>query len=347
MRPDAFSLFLENSMKSIAALPLLRRWAATNVFVLLMAGAVLLGLIAPGPGAADGTISLTTLTHAGVALIFCLHGANLAPSVLLSGIRQWRVHLLVQGTTYIAFPVGVGLVALAPGRLMGPELLLGFIFLAALPSTISSAVALTGLAGGHVPVAVFNASISGLIGLVLTPGIIALVSAAGSGTVAFGPAVLSIALTVLLPFALGQIARPIIGGFLKQHKAVLSRVDRGVILLIIYTSFAASTAAGIWSTFSAMEMAGTFVIVSFLLAGALAFVTAAAAAFRFSQQDTSAAVFCGATKSLATGAPMAQILFADRPTIGIILLPLLLYHPLQLTVCAVVAQRRQGQTISP
>lgn len=323
----------------MTAFAALMRWASKNQFILLMAAALLLGFVLPGPGAADGAFSLKSVARIGVALIFFLHGANLAPSVFLSGALQWRVHLLVQGTTYLAFPLAGMLLALTLGRVLGPDLLLGFIFLAALPSTISSAVALTALAGGNVPVAVFNASISGLIGLVLTPAIVALMSTAGSGSVDFVDAVIKIALTVLLPFAAGQAARPIIGGFLNRRKGLLSRIDRGVILLIIYSAFAASTAAGVWSSFSGPEVVGTFVLVAILLVGALAFVVVAAKALRLSPEDRAAGVFCGATKSLATGAPMAQILFADHPAIGVILLPLLIYHPLQIVVCAVLAQR--------
>ena len=325
-------------MIEASTLSALRGWASRNLFVLFMAMTVLLGFVAPGPGAAEGMFSLKSLAQIGVAVIFFLHGANLAPSVFLSGVRRWRVHLLVQGTTYIVFPIAAIILALVLGGVMGPDLLLGFFFLAALPSTVSSAVALTAVAGGNVPVAVFNASLSGLIGLLLTPALIAPVSATGSGTFDFWAAVIDIAFTVLLPFAVGQAARPLIGGFLTRRKSLLGRVDRGVILLIIYTSFAASTAAGIWSNFSAQEVISTFVLSAIMLAGALAFVNGAAALWRLPPPDKAAGVFCGATKSLATGAPMAQILFADHPAVGGIMLPLLVYHPLQLMVCAALAQ---------
>ena len=330
-------------MTGAPALLAFREWASRNLFVLFMVAGVLLGFVLPGPGAFEGTVSLKGLARVGVMVIFFLHGANLAPSVFVSGVRRWRVHLLVQGTTYLAFPIATAILAFTLGWMIGPDLLLGFFFLAALPSTVSSAVALTAIAGGNVPVAVFNASLSGLIGLVLTPALVGLVGAAGSESFDFWAAVSDIARTVLLPFAVGQAARPVMGAFLKRHKSLLDRVDQGVILLIIYTSFAASTEAEVWANFSAQEVIGTFAVAAILLAGALVFVNGAAALLRLSASDKAAGVFCGATKSLATGAPMAQILFTDHPAVGIIMLPLLIYHPLQLAVCAFLAQRYAGR----
>lgn len=326
-------------MTGVPAFFACREWASQNLFVLFMVISVLLGFFVPGPGAFEGAVSLTNVARIGVAVIFFLHGANLAPSVFVSGVRQWRVHLLVQGTTYLAFPIVVAILALTLGQVISPDLLLGFFFLAALPSTISSAVALTAVAGGNVPIAVLNASLSALIGLVLTPALVAFVSAKGSGSFDLWTAMVDIAFTVLLPFVVGQAARPIIGAFVKRHKSLLGRVDRSVILLIIYTSFAASTEAEVWANFSAQEVISTFAVVAILLAGALAFVSGAASLLRLSPKDKAAGIFCGATKSLATGAPMAQILFADHPAVGIIMLPLLIYHPLQLMVCAFLAQR--------
>ena len=308
-------------------------------FVQLLVVTTVLGLLWPGPAAREGAFSLSSLTRVGVMLIFFLHGANLAPAVFLSGARRWKVHALIQATTYLAFPLMGAALWFALRSVLSPDLLLGIVYLAALPSTIASAVALTGVARGNVPVAVFNASLSGLLGLVLTPTIVALFAASGSHTLDVGQAVIDIALTILAPFAIGQLARPLVGGVLTKHKVLMTGVDRAVILLIVYASFASSTADGVWSQFGVEQYLSTAGLVVAMLIAALAFTFGLSQASRMSSEDTIAAVFCGSTKSLASGAPMAQILFASYPGAGLIMLPLLMYHSLQLLVGAVIAER--------
>ena len=308
-------------------------------FVLMMLGSVALAFLFPHLGKGDGPLHLGLVTKIGIAVVFFLHGANLAPQNLVAGIKKWRVHLLIQGTTFVFFPL-VGLVLyFALEGVLDPSLRLGFFFLAALPSTISSSVAMTALAKGDIPVAVFNATLSGLLGLVITPALIAIVTAAGSAQFSLLDAMVDIAMTLLAPFALGQLLRPLIKGQLTRHKKALSMLDRGVILLIVFTSFATSTANGIWSRFTAIEFAATFALVILILALAFAFTAFTSRRIALDRGDEVAAVFCGSTKSLANGAPIAQILFAGSPVLGALLLPLMLYHQLQLMGCAALAQR--------
>lgn len=313
-------------------------------FVTLMVLSALLGFLLPGLGASDGPLRLGTVTKLGISLVFFLHGANLAPENLIAGVKNWRVHALIQATTFTIFPA-LGLILFFGFSEVLPESLrLGFFFLAALPSTISSSVAMTVLARGNVPVAVFNATLSGLLGLVLTPAMISIVTATGSAQFSLLDATINIALTLLAPFVLGQLVRPFIKDALTKHKPIVSLLDRGVILLIVFTSFATSTAGGIWTRFSAFEFSATIVLVLVLLALAFGFTIFAARRLNLSREDEAAAVFCGSTKSLANGAPIAQILFAGSPLLGVILLPLMLYHQLQLVGCALLAQRYAKQT---
>lgn len=308
-------------------------------FVMLMIGAVILAFLFPQLGRSDGVLRLGVVTQIGIAMIFLLHGANLAPENLVAGLRSWRLHLLIQGTTFVFFPIlGLGLYFGLQG-LLPDSLRLGFFFLAALPSTISSAVAMTALAQGNVPVAVFNATLSGLLGLLLTPAMVSVVTAAGMVQFSLLDAMLDIAMTLLLPFAIGQFIRPLIKAFLTKYKRFVSLFDRGVILLIVFSSFATSTANGIWSRFSGLEFVVTIALVLLLLGAAFSVTIFAARRSKLSRADEAAAVFCGSTKSLANGAPIAQILFAGSPVLGVMLLPLLLYHQLQLMGCAVLAQR--------
>lgn len=308
-------------------------------FVTLMVVCAILGFLLPGLGSSDGPLRLGLVTKIGIAFVFFLHGGNLAPENLIAGLKNWKVHALIQATTFVVFPI-LGLAiyfGLAP--VLQESSRLGFFFLAALPSTISSSVAMTVLAKGNVPVAVFNATLSGLLGLVLTPLMISIVTATGSVQFSLVDAVINISLTLLAPFVVGQLARPLIKSFLVDHKPIVSWIDRSVILLIVFTSFATSTAGGIWSRFSALEMTITLILVLILLGLAFGFTLIVAHRMNLSREDEVAAVFCGSTKSLANGAPIAQILFAGSPVLGVILLPLMLYHQLQLVGCALMAQR--------
>lgn len=319
------------------------RKLAQDRFILAMIAALLIGLLVPGPGAHEGMISLKTVAKFGVMAIFFLHGANLAPDVFLNGVKRWRVHIVVHTTTFLVFPALGLVVIMVFGGVLAPELRLGLMFLCALPSTIASAIALTSVGRGNIPVAVFNASLSGLIGLVATPMIMAAFTSAnaqiGGDGFALGPAVRDIALTVLAPFVLGQVCRPLVGTFLATHKTWIARVDRGAIVLIIYIAFASSTAAGVWAQFSFGDYAITFAVTGAMLGVVLAGVYGVARGLGLAHDDVVAAVFCGSTKSLANGAPIAQILFAGQAGLGAVMLPLLIYHPLQLVVCAVLAER--------
>jgi sodium/bile acid cotransporter 7 len=308
-------------------------------FLISMASAVLFALLWPQLGASDGPLHLDLVTEIGIAFVFFLHGAALSPQALKSGAAHWRLHMLVQSTTFLLFPiVGFGLWFATKG-LMADGLRLGFFYLCALSSTISSSVAMTGIARGNVAVAVFNATLSGLIGMIATPFLVGLVSATGAGGPSIGGAILDIVKTLLIPFALGQLCRPLIGGWIGRNKKVTSTLDRGVIVLIVYNSFCESTLSGLWSKFSV----ATFVLVSglalLLLVFALLYTTLLSRWMGLSKADEAAAVFCGSKKSLANGAPIAKILFAGNPAIGMIMLPLLLYHQIQLIVCANLARR--------
>ena len=308
-------------------------------FVLLMVLAVILALVFPQIGVADGPLKLGLVTDFGIALVFFLHGAYLERQKLVTGLKNWKVHLLIQTTTFVVFPI-LGLLLFFTLNTVLPEfLLLGFFFVAALPSTVSSSVAMTALAKGNVPVAVFNATLSGLLGMIITPALMSIVTATGESNFSVLDAMVDIAITLLLPFVLGQLARPLIKGVLTKYKSIISKIDRTVILLIVFSSFAESTAGGVWSQFTLIQFAVTISLVLVFLGLAFTYTIFASKRLSLPLEDESASVFCGSTKSLANGAPIAQILFAGNPNMGLIMLPLMLYHQLQLMACAVMAQR--------
>lgn len=309
-------------------------------FLIGMIAAVGLAWAYPQLGAKDGPLHTDFVNKAGVALIFFLNGAALSFASLKAGALRWPLHLLVQSATYLLFPLlGLGLLLLA-GGLISPALALGFFFLCALPSTVSSSVAMTSAARGNVPAAVFNATLSSLLGVFLTPLWIGwMVNSQGAHTVSLGKVILDLVLWLLLPLALGQLSRPFIADWVKRHKAKVFLVDRGTILFIIYTSFCDSILRGVWTG------QGVWTVVAALAGGLLLFVlvfailTAACRALRFNDEDRIAAVFCGSKKTIASGVPMAQLIFGSDPRLGLILLPLMIYHPMQLVICGVLAGR--------
>ena len=308
-------------------------------FLMAIAAAVVAGLLWPRFGTADGPLHLPLVTKIGIALIFFLHGVALSPQAMRAGAAHWRLHVLVQSTTFILFPLIGGVIWVATAGVMPDGLRLGFFFMCALSSTISSSVAMTALARGNVAAAVFSATLSGMIGMIVTPLLMGLVSTLGAHGPSVGEAILDIAKTLLVPFALGQAARSLIGALIARHRKFTHTLDRGVIVLIVYGSFSESTASGLWSHFSILTFALVAGLSSLLLVLALAYTTGISRRLGFSAADEAAAVFCGSKKSLANGAPIAKILFASNPAIGVIMLPMLVYHPIQLIVCASLARR--------
>ncbi len=308
-------------------------------FLLGMIGATLLAWVWPEPGAAGGWLYPELLTKAGVALIFFLHGLTLASSALRAGALNWRLHVLVQTCTFVVFPLlGLGIVALLAGRI-APDLSLGLFFLCALPSTVSSSVAMTAVARGNVGGAVFNATLSSLLGILLTPLWVAYVLQSTGQSQPLGPVVLDLVRWLLLPLAVGQVLRPWLSQWAARYKSRIGLVDRFTILLLVYTSFCDSFKQGVWEG----QGAGQLLLVGGICLGLFWIVMEVTAkvalALRFPRADAIAAMFCGSKKTLASGVPMAKLIFGAHPGMGLILLPIMIYHPMQLIICGLLAQR--------
>ncbi|MEO0809510.1 MAG: bile acid:sodium symporter family protein [Pseudomonadota bacterium] len=315
-----------------------------DTFFWLMAITVALAFAFPHIGRPDGILQLGLVTKIGVVLVFFIYGASFNAPALAAGLRNWRVHLIIQASTFVLFPIiGLILYAIAKAFLTAP-LDLGFFFLAALPSTISSSVALTGIARGNVPAAVFNATLSGLIGLFATPALVALVVSSEQGNIQVLEAIVQIILILLAPFAAGQALRFWFSSFFDRHMQFIRGFDRGVILLIIFTSFAGSVHNGLWQRFSLYELVITGLMVACALGLGLIVTINVSRAAGLSLADEAAVVFCGTTKSLANGVPISQVLFAGMPGVVLLLLPLLLFHQFQLFVFGIMAKQYAKQT---
>ena len=309
-------------------------------FLCGMGVAVGLAWLFPGPGSEGGSLHPELVTKGGIALIFVLHGLALSFAALKAGALRWPIHLVVQATTFLAFPLlGIAALKLVGGRL--PEgLRLGFFYLCALPSTVSSSVAMTATARGNVPAAVFNATASSLLGIVLTPLWMSWwTGGAGGHGLPLGAVIGDLVKWLVLPLVVGQLARPWLGAWAGRHKTRIGVVDRLTILLLVYTSFCDSVTMGVWSSQGTWELVATLAGAAALFGVVLAATWAACDALGFSAEDQAAAVFCGSKKTLASGVPMAQLLFAGDPRLGLILLPIMVYHPLQLVACGYLAGR--------
>lgn len=309
-------------------------------FLIGMGLAVLLAWLFPRPGAKGGWLHPELVTNVGVSLIFFLHGLALPFAALKAGTLKWRLHVLVQSCTYLLFPaMGLVLLKLA-GGMMSDGLRLGFFFLAALPSTVSSSVAMTATARGNVAAAVFDATLSSLIGVVATPALLAWFSETKAGSsMPLAGVILDLVRWLVLPLVVGQLLRPWLGVWAGRNKRLINRVDRGTILLLVYTSFCESMAQGVWSGQAGRDLALTLLGSVLLLAAALAITSTACRLLGFNRDDRIAAIFCGSKKTLASGVPMAQLIFGQSPLLGLVLLPIMVYHPLQLIVCGVMAGR--------
>lgn len=303
-------------------------------FLMLLIATVVLAAILPARGFVAE--QLDWITFGAIALLFFLYGARLSPQSVWQGLLHWRLQGFVFCCTYVAFP----LIALAAAALvrgvLPPELVLGILFIGALPSTVQSSIAFTSVAGGNVPAALTSASVSNLLGIVMTPAIVMLIASSQGGFSL--DAVEKIALQLLAPFIAGQCVRPLIAGWLSRHKPVTTIVDRGSILLVVYAAFSEGVVSGIWTELALRDLLIVALVDMIVLAVVLVLTSTGSRALRFSRGDRIAIVFCGSKKSMATGIPMAGILFPGHAMAAVVL-PLMLFHQIQLFACAVIAQR--------
>lgn len=290
------------------------------------------------PVSGQAAVVFDGLTNAAIALLFFMHGAKLSRAAIITGMVHWRLHLLVFGCTFLLFPLlGLGLKpVLLP--LVGDELYLGILFLCALPATVQSAIAFTSLARGNVAAAVCSAATSSLLGIFVTPLLVLLMIGAQAGESNTLDAIGHIVMQLLLPFIAGQIARRWIGDWVTRNKSWLKAVDQGSILLVVFGAFSHAVVEGIWQQVPLVELAGLVVACCLLLALVLFIVSFLARRAGFNTEDRITILFAGSKKSLATGVPMAQVLFAGG-ALGALILPLMLFHQIQLMVCAVLAER--------
>ena len=307
-----------------------------DTFTLLLLGTVVLASLLPARGPMVEVSDWAT--DIAVFLLFFLYGARLSREAVIGGLVQWRLHLAVLAATFVLFPMlGLAMRPLVDFGVLTPDLYLGVLFLTLLPSTVQSSIAFTSMAGGNVAAAICSASASNLLGMVLTPVLVGLLLTSATGGFSLD-ALISVLVQLLLPFALGQLLRPKIGAWVAKHKKVLGPVDRASILLVVYSAFSKAVNEGIWTELDAGSLAMLMLVCVALLSVVLVLTTFAARRLGFKRADEIVMVFCGSKKSLVSGIPMANVLFAGH-AVGLVVLPLMLFHQIQLITCAALARR--------
>jgi sodium/bile acid cotransporter 7 len=302
-------------------------------YIILIVAMVVLASVLPARGEAAPVFGLAT--KIAIGLVFFLHGAKLSREAVIRGVTHWRLHLLVLAATFILFPVlCLGLAAL-PGWITPVALAPGLVFLGCLPSTIQSSIGFTAIARGNVAATVASATASNLLGIALTPLLGALLMHTQGGGLSLH-SVQSIIVQLLVPFVAGQVLRPWVGPWISARSKMIAYVDRGSILLVVYSAFSEAVVGGIWHRVGPLDLLRLLILCAVLLAAVLLVTVVAARAFGFNKADEITIVFCGSKKSLASGVPMAGVLFPGA-TLGLILLPIMIFHQIQLMACAMIA----------
>jgi sodium/bile acid cotransporter 7 len=317
-------------------------WIRSNGFLLGLAGAVVLAFLLPAPGARGGVLHAELVNNFGIALILFLQGLSLAFEKVKRGAGNWRLHLVIQSFTFLAFPLtGLLLHWLIPLLWPGqpPAVRDGFLYLCVLPSTVSTSVVLTAVAHGNTAGALFNAALSNLLGVFVTPILVELLMRTTGQSGALGPLLLKIILLTLVPFFAGMALRPRVKHWVDAHKAWVARISNTVIVFIVYSAFCDSVAERIWTHHGAGMTGLVLFWVTVLFAAMSGLIGLTCRALKLNREDAIAAYFCSVKKTLAMGVPLAMLIFGTRSDLSLILLPIMFYHPLQLLANGLLAYR--------
>lgn len=314
---------------------MLERLKNLDPLIVLILCAVAIAIVLPARGQFADTFDV--LTNTGIALLFFLYGARLSTREAINGIKHWKLHLTILAFTFAVYPL-IGLALRPLTAFMPNDLYLGILYLTLVPSTVQSSVAFTSVAKGNVAGAIVSASASNLAGVILTPLLVMALMGAGDGIHIDSSVFLEISVLLLLPFALGQLTRRWVGRIAASKATKV--VDRGSIAMVVYAAFSKGMVDGIWSQISVWQILFQILFSTVFVFFMLWLTKVISKKLGFSREDTIAIQFCGSKKSLATGLPMASVIFASGSTsLGLLILPLMIYHQVQLMICASVASR--------
>src|ERR1700726_4947825 len=321
-----------------------KKGSLQNGFIVALLCSVALAFLFPSPGAREGWMHPDLLNNAGIVLILFLQGLAMAVERMKSGAANWRLHLIIQSFTFLLFPV-VGLAFHEITRVIWPSepsaLRDGFLYLCVLPSTVSTSVVLTSVAGGNTAAAILSAAFSNIVGVILTPLLVTLLMQASgkTGTGSLGPLLLDITMLTLLPFAAGVGLRPFIRRWVDANKKWVNRISNGVILFFVYSAFCDSVKERIWHLYGLLLTVQILLCVAVLFGTVSLLIYLASQMARLNREDAIACYFCSVKKTLAMGVPLAVLIFGARTDLSLILLPIMFYHPFQLFTNGILANR--------
>jgi sodium/bile acid cotransporter 7 len=307
-------------------------------FVLAIIAVVIIAYFFPEPGSGQSKIPLDTISSIGVSLIFFFYGLKLSPEKIRSGLKNWKLHVLIQASTYLLFPAIV-IIAYPFLKEAHFSIWLAFLFLAALPSTVSSSVVMVSIAKGNIPAAIFNASISGLIGIAITPLWVGLFLEQAAADFDLGHIYLKLLTEILLPVVLGLALQRFGHSYTVRYNKYLTLFDKTIVLLIVYKSFAESFEKNVFSSVHVFDLLVIALAVVLLFYGIYGIVGWIARRLGFNREDTITARFCGTKKSLVHGTVFSKVLFSASMPAGLILLPLMLFHAIQIFIVSIIASR--------
>jgi sodium/bile acid cotransporter 7 len=328
---------------SVANFPL-RKWIKTNGFILGLFAVVLLAFVFPEPAARNGWLHPDLVQNVGIALILFLQGISMPLEKVKKGAGNWKLHLIIQSFTFLVFPlvgIGFGLVL----RIIWPSepaaVRDGFLYLCVLPSTVSTSVVLTSVAGGNTAAAILSAAFSNIVGVILTPLLISLLmhatGKAGHGSL--GPLLLDITLLTLLPFAAGVVLRRSVHDWVDANKKWVNRISNSVILFFVYSAFCDSVKERVWQEYGFLLTIQILLCVATLFGTVSLLIYLASKFANLNREDAIACYFCSVKKTLAMGVPLAVLIFGSRTDLSLILLPIMFYHPFQLFTNGILANR--------
>jgi len=310
-----------------------------DLFIIGILSMIVLAWLIPGIGGENSLLHLKEITQYGIALLFFFYGLRLSPEKLVNDMKNWRLHLLIQSVTFIVFPL---LVLLFRPFLKGTDnevLWLAVFFLAVLPSTVSSSVIMVSIAKGNIPSAIFNASISGVIGIVVTPLLMGFFLEKQAEAFDFGGVMADLFITILLPVIAGLLLHRFWGSWATRNNRYLSLFDKSVILSVVYRSFSDSFLGGIFHGISWLDLTLLTASVIALFFVVLNLTRALTRLMKFNREDSITVIFCGSKKSLMHGSVMAGVIFAGSSAGSNFLVPIIIYHACQLFFISLIAQK--------
>jgi solute carrier family 10 (sodium/bile acid cotransporter), member 7 len=307
-----------------------------NGFLLGLFVAIFLGYLFPSVGSSESAFPWKPMIDCGIAMVFFLYGVKLDPLQIKSGLKNWRLHLLIQGATFLLFPILVFLL-LKVLPWIDKEFILGITYLSALPSTVSASVVMVSIAKGNIPAAIFNASISSLLGVIFTPLWMGALAGTTGAEIDFLPTLGELSFKVVLPVILGVLLHGTLFPKLKNHLSRLKYIDQTVIMMIVFTSFAQAFSQEVFSPYEAATLLKIAGIMLGILILAVFAIWGTTALLKFEVKDRITALFSGSTKSLVHGVVIGKVIFPDPSVLGLVLLPVMLYHIQQLILGSMLA----------